>query len=111
MLHLTPSGLTSILMTTSLTERRPDRSVGRAPLSTEHVNLNRVHSTTVDDEGLSRGWLLCAARAVLDEATPAAPPHHLWDRLPHDAEAQHLAPLLDLALRREALGAPDSVVQ
>jgi hypothetical protein len=75
------------------------------------VNLNRVHSTTVDDEGLSRGWLLCAARAVLDEATPAAPPHHLWDRLPHDAEAQHLAPLLDLALRREALGAPDSVVQ
>ena len=91
----------------------PTRERPRGALVTrlKPVNPNRSRSTPSGDEDLSREWLLRAARAVLDGATPAPPPHHLWNRLPHDAEAEHLAPLLDMTLRRNAHGAPDHVVQ
>src|SRR5262245_20197403 len=114
MLHLTPSGLTSILMTTVLfralaVHERPARSLVARFGLTEPVNLNRSQSAPSEDEQLSRGWLLCAARAVLDGAAPAPPPPHVWDRLPHDAEAEHLTPLVEIAVRQEPHGAPDRV--
>ena len=55
-------------------------------------------------------WLLEAARAVIDESALGSIRLARWDRVPHDAEANHLAPLLDVWLRTHDHNAPEAVV-
>ncbi len=56
-------------------------------------------------------WLLEAARAVIDESALGSIRLARWDRVPHDAEANHLAPLLDVFLRTHDHNAPEAVVR
>jgi len=55
-------------------------------------------------------WLLQAARAVIDESPLGSVRLARWDHVPHDAEANHLAPLLDVLLRTHEHNAPEAVV-
>ena len=56
-------------------------------------------------------WLLEAARAVIDESPLGSIRLARWDHVPHDAEANHLAPLLDVWLRTHDHNAPEAVVR
>ena len=56
-------------------------------------------------------WLLEAARAVIDESALGPIRLACWDRVAHDAEANHLAPLLDVFLRTHDHNAPGAVVR
>jgi hypothetical protein len=68
---------------------------------------NRRDSSEASDER-GRSALVRIARCAVDE-TALGPIHSdLWTRLPHDAEANHLAPLLDSLIRTSGQPVPDA---
>ena len=60
---------------------------------------NRPDSAEAPDQD-GRSTLVRIARCAVDESALGQLHPNLWTRLPHDAEANHLAPLLDSLLRR-----------
>src|SRR5262245_31969715 len=94
MLHLTPSGLTSILM------RRPP---ARSPALPSQLMRS--------DELGRRDALVRIARHAIDDTLPESLATACWEALVHDAEASHLVPLLDALVCRAASGVPPAVVE
>src|SRR4030095_5240143 len=78
MLHLTPSGLTSMLTAS------PSQDVGREAL-------------------------LRVVRCASDDLPFQSLDDHAWARLPSDADAHHLAPLLERLMRSAECSVPHAV--
>src|SRR5262249_35725582 len=67
---------------------------------------NRPDSSEAADQ-CDRCALVRIARCAVDESPLGQFHSDLWTRLPYDAEANHLAPLLDSLLRRCGQQAPE----
>ena len=67
---------------------------------------NRPDSSEAPDQS-GRSTLVRIARCAVDDSPLGRLHPDLWARLPHDAEANHLTPLLDSLLRRCGQQAPE----
>ena len=117
MLHLTPSGLTSILMMVrpGCTPCDGDWMVATITQLNQSTAQGSVHrplppARRTDLSDGSDVWLLEVVRSVIDSSARGSIRLADWDRVPHDAEASHLAPLLDVFLRTHEHNAPEAVV-